>query len=1246
MRGSYRQRQLVAVVATLVLASLVTTVPAHADGVLFTDGFESGDMSRWTVSSGVAVQQQVVSDGAWAAQATSTGNGAYAFKALSLTQSDLFYVGRFNVLSQGDNIISLVRFRTDLPGAIFTIFRRTDGRLYYWNEVTGATAFGPQIPIGSWHELEIHAVVNGASGQIGVSLDGTPIAGMTKTDNLGTTPVGRVYIGDSAPGRTFGVAFDDQVLSTSPDVSAPTTPTGLTAVGRGANQVDLSWSAATDNVGVTGYTIYRDGTVIGSVDGSTSAYSDTSAAPSTTYTYAVDAFDAGGNHSTQSNSVAVSTPAAPDVASPTVPTSLTVVDSSSNRVDLSWSASTDDVGVAGYTLYRDGAYLAEIADGSTTYADPSVAPSTTYSYTADAFDAAGNHSSQSDAATTTTPAPGDNPPPVAPTNLVATAVSGSEVDLSWTASADSDVAGYTVYRDGTSIGTVGSASTAFADRSVKPSTAYGYTVDTFDTAGSHSSQTSVASVTTPAAADDTPPSTPTGLTASAVGSDRVDLAWSASDDDVGVVGYTVFRDNEVVASVDAPMTAFSDSSLSPSTSYHYTVDAFDAAGNHSVKSSEVSATTTPPSDTIAPTAPGTPVGEMVSPTRIDLRWTLSTDNVGVAGYTVYRNGAVLANVGAGFTTFSDESVVRSTSYSYAVDAFDAAGNHSVRSGSVTVATPGLAFSSGFETGDTSEWTAATGMTVQGAIVHAGAYAAQGTSNGAPTYVYNTLSPALSDFAFDGWFDVVSQAKTTTLALVRFRTATLGPVFSLFRRNDGRLAYYNEVTKTATALAPISGGSWHHLVVHTTINGTSGGVAVTLDGANVLDKVDNIGAAPVGRVYVGDVLTGNTYDLVVDDLVVSTSADTSPPTTPTGVRATPISGTHVNVEWAAATDNVAVAGYTVYRDGSVAGTVGPLVSGFADFAAPTAQSLTYTVVAFDTSGNKSSPSASASTTTPVASAVDPSIIAVGDTACDPTSGAFQGGSGTATACHQRYTSDIAFHSTPTAILPLGDEQYEVGGFAAFQQSYDPSWGRVATIARPVPGNHEYLTAAGSGYYTYFGSSAGDPTRGWYSYDIGSWHLIALNGECSAIGGCGVGSPEEIWLQNDLAAHPNTCTLAYWHEPRWSSGWEAGSDSTYSAFWSDLYEAHADVVLNGHDHDYERFAPQNPLGVADPAGIREFVVGTGGGGLGTLGTRAPNTEVFQNSTFGVLQLTLLTNSYDWTFLNDGFGTFTDSGSGACH
>ena len=290
--------------------------------------------------------------------------------------------------------------------------------------------------------------------------------------------------------------------------------------------------------------------------------------------------------------------------------------------------------------------------------------------------------------------------------------------------------------------------------------------------------------------------------------------------------------------------------------------------------------------------------------------------------------------------------------------------------------------------------------------------------------------------------------------------------------------------------------------------------------------------------------------------------------------------------------------------------------------------------------------------------DPVVAAVGDIACDPHDPYFNGGLGSSTYCHQKYTSDLLVNGGFNAVLPVGDLQYDCSPASAFATAYDPTWGRVKSMSRPAPGNHEYKSTNpdlygynsckpnAQDYYGYFGTSAGDPAKGYYSYDLGSWHLIVLNTAraCSPIS-CAAGSAQEQWLKADLAAHPAACTLAYWHEPRFSS--KTPSAQT-DAFWKDLYAAGADVVLSGHAHNYERFAPQNPSAGADPArGIREFVVGMGGRSHESSGTTvAANSEARNSTVFGILKLTLHASSYDWQFVPQAGQSYSDAGSGACH
>jgi hypothetical protein len=239
--------------------------------------------------------------------------------------------------------------------------------------------------------------------------------------------------------------------------------------------------------------------------------------------------------------------------------------------------------------------------------------------------------------------------------------------------------------------------------------------------------------------------------------------------------------------------------------------------------------------------------------------------------------------------------------------------------------------------------------------------------------------------------------------------------------------------------------------------------------------------------------------------------------------------------------------------------------------------------------------------------------------------------------------------PNVALTVGDNAYVAGTLAEYMADYDPTWGRFKAKTRPSPGNHEYDSTNAQGYYDYFNGTgqpdgpAGPTGKGYYSFNLANWHLIALNPHISA----STGSAQEQWLKADLAANGSRCTLAYWHEPRFTSGAEHSNDTSVAPFWQDLYAAKADLVLNGHNHQYERFAPQDPNANADPTnGIREFVVGTGGAGLYAFSTPQPNSEVRNATTHGVLKLTLHQGSYDWQFAPIAGQTFTDSGSANCH
>lgn len=268
------------------------------------------------------------------------------------------------------------------------------------------------------------------------------------------------------------------------------------------------------------------------------------------------------------------------------------------------------------------------------------------------------------------------------------------------------------------------------------------------------------------------------------------------------------------------------------------------------------------------------------------------------------------------------------------------------------------------------------------------------------------------------------------------------------------------------------------------------------------------------------------------------------------------------------------------------------------------------------------------TTAIPPAADPVLVGAGDIAFCENNGAEQ-------------TASL-IDNIPGTVFTTGDNAYPHGTFEQFINCYDPTWGRFKDRTFPSAGNHDYGTAGAEGYFRYFGSAAGNPGEGYYSYELGTWHIIVLNSSISVASG----SPQEQWLWADLAAHPAACTLAYWHVPLFSSGSLHGSDPTMKPIWQALYEYGADVVLNGHEHNYERFEPQTPDGIPDPArGIREFVIGTGGMYRYSFGAPIANSAVRNSETYGVLKLTLHPGSYSWEFIPVAGETFTNSGTAPC-
>jgi len=498
-----------------------------------------------------------------------------------------------------------------------------------------------------------------------------------------------------------------------------------------------------------------------------------------------------------------------------------------------------------------------------------------------------------------------------------------------------------------------------------------------------------------------------------------------------------------------------------------------------------------------------------------------------------------------------------------------------------VAAAGTLFGDDFESGDLSRWSSVAGLGVQQQEAFGGSWGARGTSvdPGGPASAQRSLSAGQLDVTVGLRVKVLSIGGTSSVNFVKLRTAAGVAIAELFVTPGRLLGFRNDVTAVSTTSSTVlPSGSWQRLDFRVAVNGASSTVQVLLGGVAVpglSTTTASLGTTAVGRVQLGENLTGRVYDMAYDDLTLDRPPASPTPTTSTSTSSPPPAG-------------------------------------------------------------------------------DPVLAAAGDIACDPLDPKINRTD--VNACRENVVAQmIAADTSVTAVAALGDVQYECGGLAAFRQSYDTTWGRLKAITHPAVGNHEYIpsstsaatdcdpTATAAGYFTYFGAAAGEPGKGYYSYDLGAWHVIVLNTTCEKAGGCGSGSPQEIWLRQDLAAHPTACTLAYFHIPLWSSG--TRGELNAKTFVQDLAAAHADVILTGHDHIYERFALQNAAGVADPTGLRAFVVGTGGKNHTPQEVRLPTSELINHDTFGFLKLRLHAGSYDWQFVPEPGRTFTDSGSEAC-
>jgi chitodextrinase len=781
----------------------------------------------------------------------------------------------------------------------------------------------------------------------------------------------------------------------SGDTQAPTTPGNVRLISTTVGSITLAWGASNDNVGVTGYGVYRDGNLAGSTN--STSYTVAGLACGTNYALAVDAYDAAGNHSQRAliTTSTSSCPPALDTQPPTVPTNVRATGATPTSVTIAWASSTDNVGVTGYTVYNGAAATGNAT--STSYAVVGLSCGATYTLAVDAYDAAGNRSAKASttASTSACPPAADTQAPTVPGGLRVTGATASSVTVAWTASTDNvGVSGYGVYNGSASMGTT--ASTSYTVSGLSCATGYTIAVDAYDAAGNRSSKASI-SVTTSACAPPPPapdtqvPTVPGGLHVTGATATSITVAWTASTDNVGVAGYGLYRG--ATSTGTTPSTSATFSGLSCGTGYTLAVDAYDAAGNRSTKASISSPTGScppppPTSDTQAPTVPGGLRATGATASSVIVAWTASTDNVGVAGYGLYRGGTSTGTTTLMSATFSGLSC--GTGYTLEVDAYDAAGNHSAKA-SVTASTSACP-----PAADTQAPTVPGGLRVTAATANSVtlAWTASADNVAVAGYgVYNASASVGNTASTSYTVSGLSCGTGYTLAVDAFDAA-------------GNRSSKASVSTTTSACAPPPPAA------DTQAPTVPGGLHVTAATGTSITvawnaSTDNVGVAGYG-LYRSGTSTGTTastsatfsglscgtgYTLSVDaydaagnrsaqgTISAPTSAcpppppapDTQLPTVPGGLRATSATASSITVAWTASADNVGVTGYGLYRNGASTGTTVAVTATFSGLSCGTG--YTVAVDAYDAAGNRSakaSITASTSACPPAADTQPPTV----------------------------------------------------------------------------------------------------------------------------------------------------------------------------------------------------------------------------------------------------------------------------------
>ena len=728
------------------------------------------------------------------------------------------------------------------------------------------------------------------------------------------------------------------LVTVIPDVLPPTSPTNLAVSNLTQSSLTLSWTGSTDNVGVAGYDVYQNGSKINGATIVGTSYNVNGLSAASNYAYYVLAKDAAGN-TASSNTLNVTTP---DTQAPTAPTNLTVSNLTQTSLTLSWTASTDNVGVVGYDVYQNGVKVNTSTISGTSQNISGLTVSTSYGLYVIAKDAAGNTSTSS-TLNVVTP---DTQAPSAPTNLAVTNLTQSSLTLSWTASTDNvGVAGYDVYQNGSKINGATIAGTNFNVSGLSAAINYAYYVKAKDAAGNSTNSTTL-NVTTP---DTQAPTAPTNLAATNLTQTSFMLSWTASTDNVGVIGYDVYQDGIKINGGSVVSTSYNISGLSLNTPYTYLVRAIDAATNMSAASSSLLVTTLAAPDTEAPTAPTNLAVTNLTQSSLTLSWTASTDNVGVAGYDVYQNGSKINGATIVGTSYNFSGLSATTNYAYYVKAKDAAGN-STNSSTLNVTTPdtqapsaptNLAYSSLTQASLTLTWTISTdnvgvtgydvyrdGVKINGSNVMGSSYPVTGLSASTLYTFYVTSKDAAGNSTNSSNLNVTTpdtQAPSapTNLAAANLTQSSLTLSWSASTDNVGVTGY--DVYRNGVK-----------------INGSN--IAVTSFNVTGLSASTSYAFYVVAKDAASNSTNSSTLNV--------TTPDTQSPTAPTNLASSAVTQTTLTLSWTASTDNVSVIGYDMYRNGIKINGSNITATSYIVTGLTAATSYSFYVIAKDAAGNTS------------------------------------------------------------------------------------------------------------------------------------------------------------------------------------------------------------------------------------------------------------------------------------------------------